>query len=111
LDRFDFAVLVATPDDMVIRREEAALSPRDNILFELGLFMGRLGRSRTYVLTDPAAVRLPSDFAGVTIAKYDSKRTDGNLFAAVGPATTIIGNLVRDLGPLPNRGVAQFQQA
>src|SRR4051812_9202749 len=60
LDRFDFAVLVATPDDLVVRRDEPAMSPRDNILFELGLFMGRLGRSRTYVLADPNAVRLPS---------------------------------------------------
>ncbi len=111
LERFDFAVLVATPDDLVSRQEETALSPRDNILLELGLFMGRLGRTRTYLLADPRTVRLPSDLDGVTLAKYDSQRGDGNLIAAVGPAAMIIGNSVRDLGRIPDRGVAQFERA
>ena len=111
LERFDFAVLVATPDDLVVHREISALSPRDNILFELGLFMGRLGRARTYLLADPATVRLPTDLAGVTLATYDSQRSDQNLIAAVGPATTIIGDAIRDLGAVRDRGVAQFERA
>ncbi|HEX8831671.1 MAG TPA: nucleotide-binding protein [Longimicrobium sp.] len=111
LERFDFAVLVATPDDLVIHGDEPALGPRDNILFELGLFMGRLGRSRTFVLADPEVVRLPTDLAGVTIAKYDSKRRDGNLVAAVGPAAFSVTNVVRDLGELPEREAARFERA
>src|SRR4051794_28168075 len=50
LPRFDFALLVLTPDDLVVSRDVESLGPRDNVLFELGLFMGRLGRSRTFVL-------------------------------------------------------------
>ena len=42
LPRFDFAVLVMTPDDLVNSRNSESLGPRDNVLFELGLFMGRL---------------------------------------------------------------------
>lgn len=45
LPRFDFAIVVLTPDDMVVSREQAFNCPRDNVMFELGLFMGRLGRS------------------------------------------------------------------
>jgi len=52
LDRFDFAVLVLTPDDTVLTRKSEHLAPRDNLLFELGLFMGRLGRSRTFVVCE-----------------------------------------------------------
>lgn len=111
LERFDFAVLVATPDDLVTRRDETALSPRDNVMLELGLFMGRLGRTRTYLLADPRTVRLPSDLNGVMLATYDSQRTDANLIAAVGPAATLIRNAVRDLGMAPDRGVAQFERA
>jgi predicted nucleotide-binding protein len=47
ITRFDFAVLVLTPDDLVESRHHASQSPRDNVLFECGLFMGKLGRERT----------------------------------------------------------------
>lgn len=40
LPRFDFAVLVMTPDDLVNSRNIELLGPRDNILFELGLSWG-----------------------------------------------------------------------
>jgi len=45
LDDFDFAVMVLTPDDLIETRNQNYTSPRDNVLFELGLFMGRLGVS------------------------------------------------------------------
>ena len=45
LDQFDFAVMILSPDDMTESRDQSYASPRDNVLFELGLFMGRLGRT------------------------------------------------------------------
>ena len=45
--KYDFAVLVFTPDDVVEKRGERRSAPRDNLLFELGLFTGALGRART----------------------------------------------------------------
>ena len=45
LKTFDFAVLVATPDDETTSRDVSSLSPRDNVIFELGLFMATLGES------------------------------------------------------------------
>jgi len=50
LSRFDFAVLILTPDDFVQYRSIEVFGPRDNVIFELGLFMGRLGRDRTFIL-------------------------------------------------------------
>ncbi len=88
---FDFAVLVLTPDDLVDTRGKMANSPRDNVLFELGLFIGRLGRERTYIVHPrDAELRLPSDLAGITPATFQSKRDDGNLVAALGAACTLI---------------------
>src|SRR2546423_13791815 len=47
-DKFDFAVLILTADDLTTSRDVEQPAPRDNILFELGLFMGRLRRHRTF---------------------------------------------------------------
>ena len=41
----DFAVVVATPDDVTMSRGETTLSARDNIVLEFGLFAGALGRT------------------------------------------------------------------
>ncbi len=99
LPRFDFAVLVLTPDDLVVSRQSESLGPRDNVLFELGLFMGRLGRSRTFVLHQASSVlKMPSDLAGVVTARYDWPRQDNNHRAAVGAACDGIRQAIRDLG-------------
>jgi predicted nucleotide-binding protein len=47
LDRVDYAILVASPDDMLRRRDVERFSMRDNVLLELGLFIAKLGRNRT----------------------------------------------------------------
>ena len=48
----DFAILVLTPDDTVKSRGAHAAAPRDNVIFELGLFMGALGRKRVFALCE-----------------------------------------------------------
>lgn len=96
LDRFDFAVLVVTPDDVAIKRGESAPVPRDNVIFELGLFIGGLGRERTFIMSDRTqTLQLPSDLAGVTRATFEP-HSSGNLEAALGaPATRIKGAMKR----------------
>jgi hypothetical protein len=101
LDAFDFAVLVLTPDDVSISRATKKQAPRDNVLFELGLYMGRLGRDRCYFIFDAdAGIKLPSDLSGVTAATF-RRRADGNLAAAVGPACTQIRGMIQKLGTRP----------
>lgn len=96
-DEFDFAVLVVRADDMVSSRERTQPAPRDNVLFELGLFVGVLGRKRTFVVYDRAAdAKLPSDLAGVTIASYQL-HSSGNLQASLGAACTQIKAAISEL--------------
>jgi len=98
LDRFDFAVLVLTPDDMLIRRGEEKAVARDNVVFELGLFVGGLGRERTFMVYDRAAtLDLPSDLAGVTAATF-APHGSGNHIAALGAASTLVKRRVEMLG-------------
>ena len=99
LPRFDFAVLVFTPDDLVNSREVEAFGARDNVIFELGLFMGRLGRERTFILHEAGArLKIPTDLSGVTMATYEWPRADRNYRAAVGSACDSIREVIRDLG-------------
>ncbi|MCV2366736.1 nucleotide-binding protein [Roseateles oligotrophus] len=87
VQEFDFAVLVLSTDDFVLSKGGEAQAPRDNVIFELGLFMGRLGRNRTFVVrSEQANFKLPSDLAGITLATYDPQRAAANLAAALGPA-------------------------
>jgi hypothetical protein len=101
LSRFDFAVVVLTPDDLVHSRSTDVFGPRDNVIFELGLFMGRLGRDRTFILhqRDPG-LRIPSDLSGVTTAQYNWPRADGSHRSAVAAACDRIRNQIRSLGAL-----------
>jgi hypothetical protein len=110
LSRFDFAAVVLTPDDLIRSRDLTMLSPRDNALFELGLFMGRLGRERTFVVRPHGdGVKIPSDLAGLTTASYDWPRGDGNHKAAVGPACDSIREMIRSLGFSDARVSAQVR--
>lgn len=69
----DFAILVLAGDDWLQSRGAAARpAPRDNVIFELGLFMGRLGRDRAFFFFPPSAeFKMPSDLFGITALPYN----------------------------------------
>jgi predicted nucleotide-binding protein with TIR-like domain len=99
LSRFDFAVLILTPDDFVQCRSTEAFGPRDNIIFELGLFMGRLGRDRTFILQQSGSgLKIPTDLSGVTTSSYDWPREDKNYKAAVATVSEDIRDRIQSLG-------------
>ncbi len=111
LDDFDFAILVLTPDDMITSRNVTGSTPRDNVLFELGLFMGSLGRNRTFILYDRSKdLKLPSDLAGVTPATFEP-HSSGNLQSALGAASTKIENCIEKLGLRDKERLKQLSKA
>lgn len=108
LSLFDFAILVLTPDDMIVSRNDEQLGPRDNVLFELGLFMGRLGRERTFMLAS-SQIKVPSDLAGVKKAEYTWPRADSSHVAAVGAGCDDIRKVIKQLGVVEARVAAQVK--
>ena len=71
---YEFGVFVLTADDLTQTKDGDQFEPRDNVIFELGLFMGALGRKRAIAaVVGPAdvKVKLPSDLAGNTYVKLD----------------------------------------
>jgi len=55
---------------------------RDNVVFEIGLFVGRLTLKRVFLVRPAGAViALPSDWAGITAASYDLEKASANLWS------------------------------
>lgn len=71
---FDFGLLVFTKDDYTKSRMRIFDSPRDNVIFEYGLFLGRLGKNNAFIIKDED-VKLPSDLFGITHATFKCKKT------------------------------------
>ena len=73
-DDIAFAVILLTPDDVgKVADSSDPPSPRarQNVILELGYFMGRLGRARVCALYK-GGVELPSDYQGVIYIDMDS---------------------------------------
>lgn len=71
LGRSDFGIVIASADDLVDSRGLVSLSPRDNVVFEHGLFAGRLGLERSVLMVpEGVVIRLPSDLDGLNTVYY-----------------------------------------
>ena len=72
LNQVDYSIFVLTPDDLTKSRDTDFFSPRDNVIFELGLFSGKIGLNRTFIV-HPRNIKLkiPTDLLGITTATYE----------------------------------------
>lgn len=97
----DFAIFIFTPDDVAIIRNKERNIVRDNVLFELGLFVGTLGKERCFIVKPrDTDLYLPTDLLGLTPTDYNGERSDGNLEAAVNNSCVLIKKEVTNLGGL-----------
>lgn len=75
----DYGIFVFHKDDKTTIRNNTYSVVRDNVLFELGIFIGALGIEKCFVLI-PKSVegdfRLPTDLSGVTTTTYDDQLDD-----------------------------------
>ena len=95
---YDFAALVLTADDVVSKRGKSRPAARDNVLFELGLFIGAIGLDRTFLVARRGDdLELPTDLDGVTRATY-RERNDGKLRAALNPVGVQIRDAMSEIG-------------
>jgi hypothetical protein len=96
----DMAVMVFFTDDVIRMRGKESAATRDNVVFELGLFLGALGTDNVFVLAPiDAELHLPTDLAGITVGRYDAARRDKNWVAALRPACNQIIDTVRETAP------------
>lgn len=78
----DFAAFVFAQDDWTAvgtpAPDSAQASPRDNVVFEAGLFGGVLGMRRTFILHAEGS-KLPTDLLGLTCVRYDGSTAEAEM--------------------------------
>ncbi|MFS1891245.1 TIR domain-containing protein [Vibrio lentus] len=87
----DFSIFIFSPDDLTIMRSREKYVVRDNVVFELGLFIGAIGKNRCFIVK-PRGVELhfPSDLLGITPTDFDANRTDEDLPSSLNYSATQI---------------------
>lgn len=100
LDNADFGIFVFSPDDVLSFRGKEHVSARDNVVFESGLFIGRLGMTRNFILVPDGVenFKLPSDLLGITTLRYEPAPESGDLTQALGNPCNKIRKAVTSLG-------------
>jgi len=94
----DFAVMVFAADDKVFSRGRGSEAPRDNVVFELGLFTGSLGRKRAFVLKPRGLpLKIPSDLLGKNHIEYEVKSREE---AAIREACTELVEIIKREGAI-----------
>lgn len=70
-DKVGYAVVLLTPDDVgSLKGENLRDRARQNVIMELGYFIGKLGRARVSAFIK-SNVEIPTDWAGVINERYD----------------------------------------
>lgn len=94
-----FALFVFTSDDSLQLRGTSHRVVRDNVVFEMGLFIGAFGLPRCMHIVPRGVdeLHLPSDLLGLTALDYPVDRPDKNRIAALGPACNRIRRRLREV--------------
>ncbi len=74
----DAAIFVFSPDDKTWYRKAEFQTPRDNVVFEYGLFLGRHGlkEPKRAIVLRVGGAKLPSDVNGVTYMPFDPAKPE-----------------------------------
>lgn len=112
LDDYDFGVFVFAPDDEIRIRGKLRDAVRDNVIFECGLFIGRHGRERVFIVRPDKLERLhlPEDFLGILGLVYDKTAAERNALLALAPAALRIQDSITQLGLTKSRAAGAAGQ-
>lgn len=91
---YEYGVFVFNPDDSVFSRGKLLSIPRDNVIFEYGMFLGKHTRKKAFFIVPRGVdIKLMTDVLGITCLDYDP--TNENLQSAVSDACDQIRELIQ----------------
>lgn len=97
-EKCDLALLIFGNEDLTISKGNESNSPRDNVVFELGLFMGKLTSARVFFAKEIEIIlKMPSDLYGITPIEYRRKSGE-DISISVQPICTELIRLAAELG-------------
>ncbi|MEJ2308388.1 MAG: nucleotide-binding protein [Gammaproteobacteria bacterium] len=107
LSEVDFAIFVLGQEDRTQSRGTVTPSPRDNVLFEAGLFTSVLGRERVLYVVDKQGTKIPSDWAGLGYLLFDDseERERDKVYDAVRTIRKQIADWQPSQSPGPLAGI------
>jgi hypothetical protein len=104
---YDFAIFLFTPDDVATMRARQVPVPRDNVVFEAGLFMRSIGRERVLIVVpEESGTHVLSDLQGLTFLTYRAPAEPRDRKARIGALCTSIRNALGELFPAAAEGQA-----
>lgn len=104
----DFALFIFTPDDITTIRSRKEHVVRDNVIFEMGLFVGAIGKKRCFFIKPrDVEMHLPTDLLGVTAADYVANRSDGDLVSATNRACSLIKSQIVQVGLINHASISE----
>ncbi len=77
---FDFGFMILSADDETFSKNKWFKSPRDNMVFEFGLFLGNLGKDRAFLIAEKGC-KMPTDMSGITYTHYETRMEAGKKIA------------------------------
>jgi predicted nucleotide-binding protein len=93
--KYDYGIFVFTPDDRVYSRGNISDMPRDNVIFEYGMFLGKHTRKKAFIIKPRNKdIKIMTDVLGITCLDYDSENP--NVISAVNDACDQIRDIISE---------------
>lgn len=110
LNESDFACFIAASDDILNKRGEKLEVIRDNVLFEIGLCLGRFGPDRVFILyPKDSKPFFPTDLAGIHFLSFKQQASDTTFSNSFANPAQIIKQIVENLGVRLDRRVLRHE--
>ena len=94
LNNYEYGIFVFNPDDKIFSRGKQLSIPRDNVIFEYGMFLGKHTRKKAFfIIPRGVDIKLMTDVLGITCLDYDPENP--NIQSAVSDACDQIRDLIQ----------------
>jgi predicted nucleotide-binding protein len=104
IDEYDFGLFILTPDDHIVSRGVKGSCARDNVILELGCFLGKLGADRTFAVTQEThakaknkKIKIISDLDGIHIPHF-SVTNKHEILSSIDAAVQKIRDKISEVG-------------